>query len=336
MKTRLTTGTLFIALACALHASPIPANVVGAVSCGECHSTAVEAWKQTHHFQTFEELHRRPEAREIAEKLGMRRIKNEGLCVTCHYTAKVEEPAMEPNIIAGVSCESCHGAAKDWVDIHNDFGEGVTEAANESAEHRAMRLKKSEEAGMIRPENIYDVASNCYSCHLVPNENLVNVGGHTAGSADFELVSWMHGEIRHNFFRTDGESNADNAPERKRLLFIVGMILDLENSLRATAIAKDKATYGITMAKRSNTARKKLGQVNGIAPTDEVTAILEIANGVQLKLNNQEELEAAADKIGELGRQFSANHDGTGLAALDKYVPAPARYHGTPFEPSKN
>lgn len=307
------------------------AKIVGAESCGECHSAAVEAWKQTHHFRTFEELHRRPEAREIAEKLGMRRIKNEGLCVSCHYTAKVEEPELKPAIIAGVSCESCHGAAKDWIDIHNDYGEGVTEAADESPEHRAMRIAKSEEAGMIRPENIYDVASNCYSCHLVPNEKLVNVGGHTAGSAKFELVSWMHGEVRHNFFRTDGAENADNTAERKRMLFVIGMILDLENSLRATAIAKDKATYGITMAKRANTMRKKLTQVNGIAPIPELTSILEVANGIKLKLNNKEELETAADKIAVIGRKFAATHDGTGLAALDKYIATASKYRGTVY-----
>ncbi len=336
MKRLTTLFSLSLMLTSATFASPDPSKVVGAESCGECHSTAVEAWKQTHHFKTFEELHRRPEAREIAGKLDMRRIKDEGLCVTCHYTAKIEEAGAEPNIIAGVSCESCHGPAKDWINIHNDFGEGVTEAANETPEHRAMRIQKSREAGMIRPENIYDVASNCFGCHLVPNERLVNTGGHTAGSADFELVSWMHGEIRHNFFRTHGESNADNTPERKRLLFVVGMILDLENSLRATAIAKDKATYGITMAQRANTMRKKLAQVNGIAPTPEVTSIIEIANGVQLKLNNEEELTAAAEKIRELGRSFAAAHDGSALGALDPYVPAPERYHGTPYAPQQN
>ena len=316
-----------------LSASPIESKVIGSESCGECHSTAVDSWKQTHHYKTFEQLHRRPEAREIAEKLGIRRIKSEGLCVQCHYTAKQEEPDLKPAIVAGVSCESCHGPAKDWLDIHNDYGEGVTEASAESPAHKAMRLQKSVEAGMILPSNIYDVASNCFSCHLVPEEQLVNVGGHTAGSSGFELVSWMHGEVRHNFFRTEGESNADNPIERKRLLFVVGIILDLENSLRGTAIAKEKATYGITMAQRANKMRKKLSQVNQIASTEEVTAILEIANGVQLKLNNKAELSAAAEKIAALGRKFAENCDPSALAALDPYVPKPEKYKGTPFTP---
>ena len=314
-------------------ATPIESKVIGSESCGECHSTAVDAWKKTHHYKTFEELHRRPEAREIAEKLGIRRIKSEGLCVQCHYTAKQEEPDLKPAIVAGVSCESCHGAARDWLDIHNDYGEGVTEASEESPEHKAMRLQKSVEAGMILSSNIYDVASNCFSCHLVPEEQLVNVGGHSAGSAGFELVSWMHGEVRHNFFRTKGESNADNPIERKRLLFVVGIILDLENSLRGTAIAKEKATYGVTMAQRANKMRKKLGQVNQIAPVDEVASILEIANSVQLKLNNEAELSTAADKIAVLGRKFAANCDPSALAALDPYVPTPEKYRGTPFTP---
>ena len=102
-------------------AVPAPAHLVlGNESCVKCHASEIQAWKQTPHSQTFDELHRRPEAKQIAAKLGIRSIKHEGRCVACHYTQKIE--AGTPHVIAGVSCESCHGAAKHWVDLHQEYG----------------------------------------------------------------------------------------------------------------------------------------------------------------------------------------------------------------------
>lgn len=305
-----------------------PAKIEGPESCGECHTNEVEAWKLTHHFSTFNEMHRSDEAKEIAKKLGIRRLKSESLCINCHYTPKLVDG--KASVIAGNSCESCHGEAKDWINVHNDYGEFTKET--EPAAHREARIAKAVEKGMMNPGDIYAVASNCYECHLVPNEELVNVGGHTAGSKGFELVSWMNGEVRHNFSRSDGKSNAENTAERKRMLFVMGIILDLEHSLRGTALATEKATYGITMAKRSAKVLKKLGQVQGIAPTSEVEAILGVVDKKELKLNNKENLIAIADKVAEQGKAFAANHDGSALSALDKYVPGSDKYKGDVYE----
>jgi hypothetical protein len=302
-------------------------KVVGAQKCGECHKYEVEAWKLTPHFTTFTEMNRHPEAQKIAAAMGIKRIKAESVCLTCHYT--VQQTAGIDNVIAGVSCESCHGAARDWIHVHND-----------KALSEADRLSKSEAAGMIRPDNIYSVASNCYQCHLVPNEKLVNVGGHMAGSANFELVTWSQGMVRHNFLtgsgpglREIGKQNQVDSPERLRLLFAIGSILDLEYSLRGVAIAQDKATYGITMAQRADRGRKKLAEIQGLAPTDEIGQIVALANGVQLKLNNRAELMAAADQISVLGKKFAASHNGSDLAALDPVIPQPTADKGTPYHP---
>ena len=117
-------------------------------------------------------------------------------------------------MVAGVSCESCHGGAADWLAIHADYGgDGVTKAT-ESAEHRAQRVEDSIAHGMNNPHNIYLIARQCYDCHTVPNEKLVNVGGHLAGSQDFELVAWSQGMVRHNFLRTGGTTNGDAQPGR--------------------------------------------------------------------------------------------------------------------------
>src|SRR6185369_16624764 len=71
-------------------------KVVGPNACGECHKQEVEAWKGTHHFKTFSEMPRKTAAKEIAEKMGVRRIKSESLCLNCHFTVQQKDNAEEP------------------------------------------------------------------------------------------------------------------------------------------------------------------------------------------------------------------------------------------------
>ena len=85
------------------------ASVLGPEACMKCHENEVLAWKQTPHFATFETLHRKPEAKEIAERLGLRSIKRNDECTKCHFTT--QEVDGRERAVAGVSCESCHGAA---------------------------------------------------------------------------------------------------------------------------------------------------------------------------------------------------------------------------------
>ncbi len=300
-----------------------PAKVVGSQKCGECHKYEVEAWKTTPHFSTFDSMHRSPEGQKIATALGIKRIKSDSLCLTCHYTVQKKGAEAEP--ISGVSCESCHGAALDWVNIHNDKKISKEE-----------RRTKSAAAGMIRPEDIYAVAANCYQCHLVPNEKLVNVGGHTAGTPGFELVSWSQGMVRHNFLMPNGDEgkvNREDDVNRRRMMFATGAILDLEYSLRGVASATEKATYGITMAQRAALMRKKLEAIQKVAPTDEMAQIITIGNAAALKLNNKAPLEEAADKVAELGKKFGQNVTGDKLAGLDAVLPKPEQYRGKPYQP---
>ena len=97
---------------------------------------------------------------------------------------------------------------------------------------------------MIRPKAMYTLAKNCYGCHVVPREKLVNVGGHPAGSK-FELVSWSQGEIRHNLWYGNGKDNKLASAKRKRLMFVVGLVVELETALRAVGKATQKKSYAV-------------------------------------------------------------------------------------------
>ncbi len=296
-----------------------PHKVVGVQSCEKCHASEIQVWKRTPHHETFLTLHRKPEAQQIASKLGISNFKSDSNCIQCHYTMNVAGDRLDA--IAGVSCESCHGPAQDWLNVHNDYGGPTVTKGQESQQHRIERLTKSIELGMRNPVNVYLVAQSCYRCHTVPDERLVNVGGHNAGSLDFELVSWSQGSLRHNFVRTDGTTNAEETIPRTRLLFLAGMIADVEFSMRATAMASEKATFGITSAQRTARAIERLKSAQGKVNQPILDEILQVAASVQLKLNNRQQLEEAANKIQTLGVRFAATVRGDDLAAIDNFIP---------------
>lgn len=296
-----------------------PHKVLGAQSCDKCHAAEIQTWKRTPHSETFLTLHRKPEAQKIADKLGISNFKSDSNCIQCHYTMGHVENRLDA--IAGVSCESCHGAAKDWIAVHNDFGGPKATRTQESPEHRNQRLATSIDLGMRNPINVYLVAQSCYRCHTVPDERLVNVGGHNAGSLDFELVSWSQGTIRHNFVRTDGKVNAEESPSRVRTMFVAGMIADLEFSMRATSQATEKATFGVTSAQRTARSLERLRSAQSKVNHPILAESINVAQSVSLKLNNREQLEQAAGKINELGVRFGATVSGDELTAIDSFVP---------------
>lgn len=303
-----------------------PNWTIGSETCAKCHAGEVKVWQSTPHWRTFDELHRRPAAKEIAGKLGVSSIKHDGRCATCHYTQQTDVATGNVHAIAGVSCESCHGAAKNYLDVHHNYGgENVTRAM-ETPQHRAERLQTSIALGMRNPVNVYLVAQSCLRCHTTADEELVNVGGHPAGSLDFEFVSWSQGTIRHNFVRADGKQNEPSSIERLRLMFVSGMIAELEASLRATAKATQKAAYGITSAQRTARAAKRIESVTQKIDSPILDELLKVFGSVQLKLNNETQLFKAAEITALLGYRFAAETDPQTLVGLDAFIPPASRW----------
>lgn len=300
-----------------------PAKVLGVDSCVKCHAAEVEQWKMTPHAQTFESLHRSPEAKAIAERLNLRSVKRNETCTQCHYTTAEERG--KHRVVAGVSCESCHGGAKDWVTLHSDYGGPDVTRQSETAAHRLTRIEASIAAGMNNPANLYLIARQCLACHTTPHEELVNLGGHVPGSVDFELVAWSQGMVRHNFLRGEGQ-NAPATAERLRVMYVVGVLADLEASFRAVAKATEKATYGVTAAQRALAQKKRLYEIAQIVDNSHIQQALEAALATPLKLGNRDALLEAADTIGQAAYQFAATADGAELEAVDPLLPTPAQY----------
>jgi hypothetical protein len=323
-RKRLFDGCRFLGTACLLAIAPQsrgaeaisypvnPAKVIGMEKCADCHAPMVEAWKGTHHHES-DGMQRHPEAQDITHKLGLTRVKVAGgQCVKCHYTAK--ESDGEIKFDGGISCESCHGAAADWNPSHSNKDD-----------------KRAEQLGMIRPGNPYQLAANCFQCHTVPEEKLVNDGGHRLGS-DFELVSWSQGEVRHNLQRNN-KKNGEAPPERKRLLYVVGQALDLEYSLRALARATQEGKFATNLFQRVGAAKSKLKQIYQAVKLESIDQMLAVADDSLLRINNEAQLLKAAGGIAELTRKLLSEQDGTKLAALDAFIAGPAHYKGKVYQP---
>ncbi|MEO7743169.1 MAG: cytochrome c family protein [Usitatibacter sp.] len=310
-----------------------PKRVKGPDACGECHEKSVMAWREMKHAKTFKDLPRSDKAREIADKMGAKRIKNESDCVSCHFTMAIPKGESQPQAIAGISCESCHAAGAGYIDVHSDFGGKDVKAKDETPAHKKARWEKSEAAGMVRPGNLYAVAKNCYQCHTVPNEKLVNVGGHAAGS-DFELVAWSQGEMRHNVWYTDGKQNKEASVERRRLLYVVGQALDLEYALRGVAKATAKDKYAVAMAQRARKAALGMKKVSDAGvKIPEVAEILRIAGAAEVKLSNEKPLLAAAEAVSTQAKLIATKYNGSELAPVDGLLPAAASYKGKAYTP---
>ncbi|NNM34997.1 MAG: hypothetical protein HKO53_18105 [Gemmatimonadetes bacterium] len=289
------------------------------VPCGECHVDEFAVWEETPHATGFNTLHRSEGAADILERMDLQVAKRqESLCMRCHYTVDTSLRA-----IAGVSCESCHGAARDWIEVHNDLGSGVTTPDQESPEHRGQRIQASIDGGMLRPSgDLYSVAANCFECHTVPIEDLVNTGRHSTGSSRFELVEWAD-RIRHNYVEaqwTPGAENREPSPERKRVAYAVGKLLDYEFSIRGLARATEDGRYTKGMARRVSDGYRQLEAIATAHEIPEVTEVLRIGRELPLQPGNEDQLLAAADQMRAQGQAFTARSDGTDLGALDGLV----------------
>jgi hypothetical protein len=291
-------------------------KIVGAESCAECHESATAVWKGTHHYSTYVDLPEKPEAAKIAQAMGIDayKLNTSETCRQCHFTVQSKDSAL--NAISGVSCESCHGAAADWIDIHN----------NEKAD-KTKRMSDAAEKGMNRPGNYYTLFKNCYECHTAPNEELVNKGGHSAGS-DFELVSWSSGEIRHTF-DDDGKVNEVASPEKKRVLYILGKGLDMEAALEGLIEAKDtNGAYFQAMVKRFAKAFKGLKEIDAkLGGNADVKAMID-ALGTKINPKDKATLQAAHEGLHKLLVSFSEKADGATLAGVDALIPTTTK--GTP------
>ena len=304
-------------------------QIVGPKECSECHERENHVWRNSRHYIGAKFLPRDKNAKQIAKALGIRRIKTDPRCTSCHYTVQHVQDK-RPRAVAGVSCESCHGAAGQWLLPHADYGGPDETSVTETPEHREQRLSRCDAQGMIRPDRLYHLAASCYRCHLIADEQVVNVAGHPV-DVEFELVAWSQGAMRHNFRRDEKAGNAPCSAEHKRKMYVMGQALRLEYSLRALAGATSPGPYAQAMIAHTGHAVSALQRILAAADIHEVKSMLAVTRAVDLEPGDSDALMRAADQVGAAARQFEASHDGAALEALealDALVPGPESCKG--------
>lgn len=330
-----------------------PARVVGYERCADCHDLQAEAWEQSGHaLRSLATLSTNPLAERYASRLGISpaELVRDSVCIDCHGTRQRTDAGAE-QVAHGVACESCHGAAgpgggsDGWIDLH--CGEDDLKLTNR------QRADACRAAGMAGVEDLYELALRCYGCHTVSQEKVVRVG-HPVGNFDFELTAWFLGEVRHNFAPytlddVNGQHNNEvsnvwlaknprrNALARRRLMYVVGQLADLEVSLRNRGRATRSGSFATAAAGRVSAAQARLHTIAQSVDCPELFDALAALRAVQPLLflpperQHRPRFKQAADEVARAAREFVAAHDGTRLEALDPLLPREAK--GQAFHP---
>jgi len=304
-------------------------KVLGYEQCQKCHAEQVTVLKQHAHFAHARALQRSPDAIRMAKAVGGSSVKRTAQCIRCHYTEQADyQPGRTTGpakAISGISCESCHGPAKDWLLVHNDYGGVGVSRETETAEHRDERIEMSIGKGMRHPAHLYALARSCFRCHITDDESLVNVAGHSVRSDGFNMVSWTQGSMRHNFFRTDGRQNAFSDPVRLRTMYVISVLTELEFSLRAAAKSTSRSRYAASHAQHCRKVQKDLEAICQRLSDPRLDKALTAIQNVKFSLANAPSFADQANEISRITWEFSINPGGE-LTVIDELLPRPTTY----------
>ncbi len=329
-------SALVIALAASIcqaqHATVDAAHTLGAESCRDCHKAIVASWERTTHATSFNTLATSEAAHQIAKFIGMKpdQIATNASCVRCHFTQEKLASAIQTT--AAVSCESCHGGAEQWIDVHNS-----------KSHTRAERISEASSLGMHHPASLATTAKACFECHVIDDEQLVNKAGHPALSDGFELLSWYAGEVKHNYLvsqpgkplKTNSSEPQTLSTDRKRMLFLTGKLLHLAQSLCALSLSTDapvakdgklvrlangKPTYAVQHALTIQRLTKEMRELQDKLNIPEYTKALALIAAAPMTTGHKDELCQTSKEIERLAEQFSKANDGSKFAAVDPVI----------------
>lgn len=242
----------------------------GPGKCGDCHKGANAVWAKSAHGESFKDLHKKPTVKAIITAAGgTTNIRRNDVCTACHFTMVPPKPGAAPVSAMGTSCESCHGPSSDWLPIHNASGD------------KAARDQKAIAAGMIMPNMLYDIATNCLSCHGATREGVnpetfakMVDAGH-APATNFELVRYSQGSVRHRFYPPNVNQNKEMTPAELARTFITGHAAALVMTSQVVG-KSNNAKYDATIQKMADAARAAIDAIKGQVP--EAAALLATPN----------------------------------------------------------
>lgn len=122
-----------------------------------------------------------PASQAIARQLGKTPAHQRGDCLSCHAAPpalQAERAGRQFQIEDGIDCETCHGAASDWLQAHT---------------HGARSEQERRQLGLFPTWSVTERAALCASCHVGdakrPITHEVMAAGHPA--LNFELDTYL-------------------------------------------------------------------------------------------------------------------------------------------------
>jgi Cytochrome c554 and c-prime len=252
------------------------AYFVGAKKCAECHEAEVKVWEGTKHFKSFREVHKLPEAKKIVEAVGGKDMKSTETCAICHFTLEQKDEQAKPLARTGPSCESCHGAASEWIAVHNDYGGENVKKEQETPQHKKDRIASTQKAGMLWPTMPYDLAARCMSCHGLARSELdaatlaKMLDAKHPFKPEYEFIQYSQGTVRHRYYPPNVTDNAQMTPAELSRWFVIGQAAKLV-SATAAMNKSDHPVYKDGQKKRAELARVALTSVKDVP---EIAAFL--------------------------------------------------------------
>lgn len=206
------------------------AKHLGAASCATstCHGSTVpfvESNVLQNEFRTWNELdpHARayqtlltPESKRIARNLGLVSAETADVCLSCHAdNVATSRQGAEFDISDGVSCETCHGGAENYIQSHT------------SASHQ-----ENLNAGLQQTENPTVRAELCVSCHIGNHTNrkithTIMGAGHPRLS--FELNTFSSIQPAH--YQVDADYTERKGPHNELQIWAIGQLVASEQLL---------------------------------------------------------------------------------------------------------
>ena len=287
--------------------------VKGAKLCEECHEEEFKVWSKTKHFKSFRSVHRepkdasKPSPKKILKAVGgQKRMKRNKTCYLCHYTLQKKDAGAKHQVKSGTSCESCHGASSDYMDIHGDYGGKDVKREAESADHKVKRIADSKAAGLIWPSMKYEIAENCMTCHGLANPDLkaddlakMLGAGHPI-NPEFELVKYSQGSVRHRHYPPNMKTNAEMTPKEQAEFFVIGQAAALVSATSVMSKSSE-AKYIEAQKTRAENAKAALA---GVAEAADLLASPSRANALKLAAAI-----AGKDLTGAVGSKLPAKGD---------------------------
>lgn len=154
-----TAGTVVAALLLLAVGEAAGQNVLGPGSCynAKCHVTQGTWWEGDAHRGSLNKFNQFPQFAQMAERYGIGAGDTKALnakCHNCHATVAVPTETAD----FGVSCESCHGPGKTYLDSHQREG---FQAGTD---------------GLLKLADMAVRADVCVRCHFCTDQKLLDIG----------------------------------------------------------------------------------------------------------------------------------------------------------------